>query len=308
MIMNQIPDDRFLRLPVMRQSFQYSSMKFPLSALTVGAGHSVETSTAYRCDNESDVKSKNPIAHLSYGVWQYTLAGRGRIDFKTGSKDLLPGSLMIVSTPGPHIYYLPKDSDSWEFVFLIMKGREAIRLTRILELNFGNVLDTKELPGTLALLYDGLNKFLPEGLNDIYDNSHYTYRLFMKFFEEAPGFNGAMEKEGDFLDLIKFLKDNLHQDISVEEMAKKMNLSRTHFTALFSKGMNISPKRWMKEMRLKTAIELLFNGEKSIKEVAALCGFRDENYFCRQFKKRYGLSPGKYKGDELVYSMFNKPL
>jgi AraC-like DNA-binding protein len=36
----------------------------------------------------------------------------------------------------------------------------------------------------------------------------------------------------------------------------------------------------------------------TVKEVAAQCGFYDENYFCRLFRKRFGISPGKYKEKE----------
>jgi AraC-like DNA-binding protein len=299
--MNMIPDPKFSQLPMIRQSFRYSNMKFPLGALTVGAGHNTEISFAYYLNNAMDTGTENPLIHLSYGIWQYTLAGRGRIDFKNGSRDLLPGSLMIVSTPGPHIYYLPKDSDSWEFVFLIMKGREALRLTRILETTLGNVLDTDELSGTISLLHEALDFFLTAGLEDIYINSSYTYRLFMTLFGEAPGFGVSIKNEGRFSDLIQFLLNNLHRNISVEEMAKHMNLSRSHFTRLFSEEMNVTPRKYLEDLRLKTAIELLFDEQFNVKEAASSCGFSDENYFCRLFKKRYGLSPGKYRGDELLY-------
>jgi AraC-like DNA-binding protein len=304
--MTKIPDPEFTQLPMIRQPFRYSNMKFPLSALTVGAGHSIETSSTYYLNNERDTETKNPLMHLSYGIWQYTIAGRGRIDLKTGSRDLLPGSLMIVSTPGPHIYYLPNDSDSWEFVFLIMKGREALRLTRIVETTLGNVLDTGELNETISLLHETLDYFLSIGLEDLYINSCYTYRLFMTLFGEAQGFGVNINNEGRFSALIQFLKDNLHRNISVEEMAKNMNLSRSHFTRLFSEEMNTTPRKYLEDLRLKTAIELLFDEQFNIKKAAASCGFTDDNYFCRLFKKRYGLSPGKYRGDELLYIKLNE--
>jgi len=300
-----MPYPEFAQLPMTRQSFRYSNMKFPLSALTFGAGHSVETSDYY-CDNEWSMKTKNPLIHLSYSVWQFTISGRGRIDLKTGSRDLAPGSLMIVSTPGPHIYYLPKDSESWEFVFLIIKGREALRLTRILETTLGNVIDTRGLSGTVSLLYEALNIFLTSGLDDIYANSSYTYRLFMTLFSEVQGFGASINSEGRFPDLIQFLKYNLHRDISVDEMAKVMNLSRSHFTRIFTEEMNTTPRKFLEDLRLKIAVQRLFDEQLNVNETAASCGFKDNNYFCRLFKKHYGISPGKYRGDELLYTKVNE--
>jgi AraC-like DNA-binding protein len=304
--MNQVPDPKYTQLPLIRQSFPYSSMKFPLSVLTVGAGHSIETSPAYYWDNKPDTSDKNPLIHLSYGIWQYTLAGRGRIELKTGPRDLLPGSLMIVSTPGPHVYYLPNDSESWEFVFLIMKGREALRLTRILEMTLGNVFDTGELSETISLLYQALDFFLTNGLEDIYINTSYTYRLFTVLFGEVPGFGVDINDGGRFSDLIQYIKDNLYRNITVEEMAKSMNLSESHFIRLFKEKMSITPRKYLEDLRMKTATDLLFSEQTSIKEVAATCGFYDENYFCRLFKKRYGLSPGRYRGDELLYINYSQ--
>ena len=288
--MNAVPDPRFSRLPVIRLSSRYSSRKFPLHALTVLSGHSVETSAAYYNDGKTTEVS-------SYGVWQYTLAGRGRIDLTTGSRDLPPGSLMVVSVPGPHAYYLPEDSASWEFVFLVMIGREAIRITRMIERQLGNVLDTGNFTETLSLLHEMLDKLFSGEINDPFVNSCYTYRICMSLLGESGDSGGAL-REQPFEGLANFLKDNLHRDISVEEMAGVMNLSRSHFTRLFSGEMGMSPRMYLEDLRLKTAMGLLFKERISVKETAALCGISDVNYFCRLFKKRYGISPGKYKEKE----------
>jgi transcriptional regulator GlxA family with amidase domain len=230
-------------------------------------------------------------------VWQYTISGRGVIDLKDGRHDLLPGSLMIVSVPGPHVYYLPEDSDHWEFVFLVMIGREAIRITRMIERNLGNILSTGDSPGTAALLYEILDKLFSGKIHDPFVNSCYTYRICMTLLEEL-GDTGSALREQPFAELIEFLKDNLRRDISVEEMAEVMHLSRSHFTRIFSEEMGTSPRMYLEDLRLKTAIGLLFDEHISVKETAIRCGIYDVNYFCRIFRKRYGISPGKYKERE----------
>ncbi|MDR0706573.1 MAG: helix-turn-helix transcriptional regulator [Treponema sp.] len=286
-----LPDSNFSRLPIVSLSSRYSSRKFPLHALTVLSGHSNETSIAYYNDGKTkDVPS--------YGVWQYTLAGRGRIDLKDGAHDLLPGSLMIVSVPGPHVYCLPEDSSSWEFVFLVMIGREAIRITKMIERHLGNALETDRTKRTLSLLYEMLDKLFSGEINDPFINSCYTYRLCMMLLEELSDTGGAL-REQPFEELIRFLKENLRRNISVEEMAEVMRLSRAHFTRLFSREMGMSPRMYLEDLRLKTAMELLFKEQVSVKETASLCGIYDVNYFCRLFRKRYGISPGKYREKDI---------
>jgi AraC-like DNA-binding protein len=219
------------------------------------------------------------------------------IDLKDGRYDLSPDSLMIVSVPGPHVYYLPEDSDHWEFVFLVMIGREAIRITRMIEQNIGNIVSTVTTPGTTALLYEILDKLFSGEIHDPFINSCYTYRLCMMFLGEAGDRQDAGGKRL-FEGLAAFLKDNLYRDISVEEMAEFMGLSRSHFSRLFSGEMGMSPRMYLEDLRLKTAMGLLFGENISVKETAIRCGIYDVNYFCRLFRKRYGISPGKYKERE----------
>jgi AraC-like DNA-binding protein len=276
----------FSWLPLTRVVSRYSDRKFPLHTLTVLSGHSRETSPDYYNDG-----MKEPD---SYAVWQYTIAGRGRLDSKEKSQDLLPGSLMVVSVPGPQAYYLPRDSDSWEFVFLVFIGREAIRITRMIEKHIGRVIDSSTVPHTLAMFYDSIEKLFSGEIPDPFKNSEYTYRLCMTLLEETAKIRLTGEKHS-FDMLIKFLKENIFRDISVEEMARIMHLSRSHFTRTFGREMGMSPRLYLEDLRLKTAMDILFREGSSVKEAAIQCGIPDVNYFCRLFKKRYGISPGKYR-------------
>jgi AraC-like DNA-binding protein len=199
------------------------------------------------------------------------------MDLKNGTRDLLPGSLMIVTLPGPVRYYLPEDSSHWEFVFLTMVGREVIRISRIIEKRWGNIIQTEKLPNTLVLLYETLRQL---------------------FFEESVEVQKEEEKTV-FSDLIDFLRHNLHRDIPVSEMADIMRLSRSHFTRLFRHEMGMSPRVYLEDLRLKTAMGILLEENSTVKETAGRCGIGDENYFCRLFKKRYGISPGNFKKKEL---------
>jgi AraC-like DNA-binding protein len=281
----------FSALPLKRQTSRYQNRNFPLHALTVLSGHCRETGAGYY--NDCRLVTGPP-----YAVWQYSLSGRGRIDLKEGSRDLPPGFLMILSVPGPGIYYLPEDSDHWEFVFLVMIGREAVRITRMIEQRLGNTALVEESSKTAGLLYEILTKLFAGEIPDPFVNSLYTYRLCMTFLEET-GKNRQIRHKQSFEDLRIFLKANLYRDIPVEEMAAFMRLSRSHFTRLFTGEMGISPRMYLEDLRLKTAAELLPGKGMTVKETAARCGLYDANYFCRLFKKRFGVSPGKYKAGDL---------
>lgn len=57
----------------------------------------------------------------------------------------------------------------------------------------------------------------------------------------------------------------------------------------------MSPRVFLEDLRLKTALTLLYNEHLSIKETAGRCGFYDANYFCCVFKKRFGVTARSYR-------------
>jgi AraC-like DNA-binding protein len=275
----------FADLPLLKFPTRYSSRKFPLHAMTIMSGHCRETGAEYYNDGRK-------IETASHAAWQFTLSGKGCLELESGRRDLLPGSLMILSIPGPHIYFLPESSDHWEFAFVTLAGRETVRITRMVERRLGNVITADKIPETLSLLYDLLKKLFSGEINNPFVNSAHTYRLCMKFLEETGDGRNSYEKYS-FEGLKIFLKGNLYRDISVEEMAGVMGLSRSYFSSIFSREMGMSPRIYLEELRLKAAVDILFEKGSTIKETAARCGIYDANYFCRLFRKRYGVSPGK---------------
>ena len=52
---------------------------------------------------------------------------------------------------------------------------------------------------------------------------------------------------------------------------------------------------YINDIRLKKSIELLRTNTLNITEIAIKCGFNDANYFSRIFKRKFGVSPLKYK-------------
>ncbi|MDR0669969.1 MAG: AraC family transcriptional regulator [Treponema sp.] len=279
--------DDLAGLPFAQVSSRYSSRKYPLHALTILSGHSRKTDMEYYNNG-----NRRDLSY--YTVWQYTISGRGRIDTANRSQDLLPGSLMIAAVPGDHVYYLPGNSEHWEFVFLVMTGQDAIRAVKTVENYRGNVLDAGEIPRTMKQYREFLPVLFAKKVTSPFDNSSRSYGLCMSLMDETGNTWDSREKQS-FDELLNLIRHNLYRDISVEEMAAAMHLSRSHFTRLFSAAMGQSPRKYLEELRLKTALDILCSENLPVKEAAAQAGIYDVNYFCRIFKKRYGLPPGKYR-------------
>ena len=64
---------------------------------------------------------------------------------------------------------------------------------------------------------------------------------------------------------------------------------------VFKKVTGYSPIDYLLHVRLAKAGELLLKTSIPVSEIASDCGFNDSNYFSRQFRKTYGLSPRDYR-------------
>ncbi|MBQ8040550.1 MAG: helix-turn-helix transcriptional regulator [Lachnospiraceae bacterium] len=62
----------------------------------------------------------------------------------------------------------------------------------------------------------------------------------------------------------------------------------------------MSPKQYLIQLRMNRALELLTKNEISVKEISFACGFTDEKYFSRAFKKRYGYPPSQLKNNMII--------
>lgn len=95
-------------------------------------------------------------------------------------------------------------------------------------------------------------------------------------------------------DVIAYILQNLDQNLSVPEIAERFFVSRDKLNRDFYKYMQISVANFIISSRINTAKILLRRKKKTVREVAALCGFENDVYFYSFFKKRTGMTPKEY--------------
>lgn len=83
--------------------------------------------------------------------------------------------------------------------------------------------------------------------------------------------------------------------ISVKELAKTSGMSEVYFRKQFQRLYGMPPLRYIKQLRLSKAIELLESDMYPIHTVAHMVGYASEYYFCREFKRSTGMSPLQFK-------------
>lgn len=85
------------------------------------------------------------------------------------------------------------------------------------------------------------------------------------------------------------------EDITITFLAKLCGIKEAYFRRTFSVCLNTSPIKYINNLRLARAKELLSQNEYSIETVSEMSGFNNLCYFHRYFKKNVGLTPNEYR-------------
>jgi AraC family transcriptional regulator len=100
---------------------------------------------------------------------------------------------------------------------------------------------------------------------------------------------------------IDYIERNLEREITVQALAERARLSISVFAHSFKKIMGISPYQFIITKRLERAIELLLDRDVNlpISKICQMCGFSSSSAFATRFRQKYGISPAKYRSNNL---------
>ena len=92
-----------------------------------------------------------------------------------------------------------------------------------------------------------------------------------------------------------YVHDHLAETVSLDDLAAVTGLSRFHFARKFRATIGTTPHAFVLQQRVERARTLLERTGTPIPDIAASCGFADQPHLTREFKKRVGVTPGRYR-------------
>ena len=107
------------------------------------------------------------------------------------------------------------------------------------------------------------------------------------------------ESENDLLkQLVGFMKNNLHKNIRITDLADTCNCSSSNIYKLFKHNLNSSPRDFFIHLKMERARKYLTQSNLKVKEIGLRLGYDDQYYFSRIFSKHVGVSPANYRKEE----------
>lgn len=113
-----------------------------------------------------------------------------------------------------------------------------------------------------------------------------------------------VESSDRFADLVAWIPSNLRGDLSVDALARRACLSVRQFARAFKERFSVTPAAFVEEARLTEACRRLAARRSTIESVARSVGYASDDAFRRAFERRFGVSPGHYRGR---FNLVSKP-
>lgn len=235
--------------------------------------------------------------HSGHVIWLNS-RGAEHFEVRNSKKILQPGTISIIE---PFIAHSNKPAEpsarhlrslylNHDFLSTI---EEYVRGYNLGKTELGTtVIDTENVYKAALHLHDSLLN--SQQLINMQEKTLYLFEQFTSFpirqmfeKENARGMPGKMKA------MIEFMRNNLDSDINLADLAAMADCTVFHVIRLFKKRLGMSPHAYLVQLRLEKAKQLL-DANNSIADTAFLSGFSDQSHLTRNFKKRYGIPPGKY--------------
>jgi AraC-like DNA-binding protein len=195
-----------------------------------------------------------------------------------------------------HVYNEYDIFDRFDFPFEVNAGELDVSLVkRLLAINPGIELKHSD-PRTydnFSTLTQNIAKSGQQSFTLGLETSGILNILFSRFLNKATLKQEITDKR--IKKVLRHIRENIDNNLHINDLADICNLHHDHFTRLFKKEMQCTPMQYIIRKKIEKAQLILITDENSIKDIAYALSFDDVAHFHRSFKKVTGMSPIAYK-------------
>lgn len=224
------------------------------------------------------------ITHIIEGTFTFVIGGKAI----TAKK----GDTVFLDCYGPHEYYT---NDFFESIWIHFSGANCREVYNEIVNANGNLIKCNDTEHVKKLLFRIFNGISGENPTAEFNLSLDIYKLFSELLNPIRTNNNNVRYEETVQEIKKYIFENLNTKITVEDLAKEVNMSVPHFYRIFKQQTGFSPYDYVLVSRLNRAKEYLQKTSLSISEIAYEVGFKSESSFIGFFKTNTGISPSKFR-------------
>lgn len=225
----------------------------------------------------------------------YVAEGRGTLQLRDTVYSIEKNTLFFVPPDIPFRYYAD-DKDPWQCFHFYMYGDGAYGIRRLLNLTERAPSCPVKHPSELTDAFSALFCHASQSQETVYNIALSVVARILTT-QACPEGKDPAEETLSLAEKIRKLIELNHADpqFSVNIIPEMLFISHSHMCKQFKEEYGVPPVVYLMNFRLEHAASLCVYREYSVKEICSLSGFRDEYYFMKRFKKKFGMSVLAYK-------------
>ena len=163
-----------------------------------------------------------------------------------------------------------------------------------------NSIDFHEVSGDVQILYEKVPQMDESSLTSWVMETALKINEKLKKARNRASVRLTMEAQ----DIVK--EKYMDPEISLDVVCAVLGVSNSYFSSIFKKEMGKSFISYLTDYRMDVAAELILNTDEKSYIIAERVGYQDANYFSYVFKKKFGVSPSKYRAKHTEKELKNE--
>lgn len=232
----------------------------------------------------------------NYYMLHFILKGQGHY-YLNNKHYKLNENQCFLTEPGTVTLYKAEPTNPWTYTWICFNGDYVPHLLKQSNLNTDNPIINLSCNQTIyEIIKEMLSYHQLTPANECYLQSK-LYLIFAKLHEALQSVYNKVELNNNFYvtKTIEYIEKNTFTNLSVNDIARYLNISRSHLYALFKQELNTSPQQFLTNAKIANARELLSKTKIPIYSVALSCGYKNAFAFSRAFKQVTNISPREYR-------------
>ncbi|OGV62056.1 MAG: hypothetical protein A2283_23545 [Lentisphaerae bacterium RIFOXYA12_FULL_48_11] len=227
----------------------------------------------------------------------YISSGRGWFESKRTPKQRVESGNVIMVFPKIWHRYMPDPKTGWTEHWAGFEGAIPHALTKSKFFSPDNpIIKTGREDLLLDLFTDIVDaiKSNQPALQQVLAGAT-GYILSLLYSAQQSNLEGQKNVAAAIHEAIRLMNGRIESELDLKQLARKLNVSYTWFRRSFLQHTGLSPYQYLLQLRVAKARSLLAGTTMTIQQTAFHAGFESEQYFCRLFKKKTGLTPGEWR-------------
>lgn len=232
----------------------------------------------------------NPKGRLDYYL-MYIVSGEAKV--YNGNEFVIAKEGSVIVFPPNKEYKHSSEHTQISYLWMHFTGSDVLNVLDRYGINIFPTVNTangeNKISNCFQKIFDGFannDKFRDYDLSSLLD------RLLIEIGRSISVEQGEKRL---FKKSIRHINESYGNPIRITELAKMENVSMTTYNFHFKRQMGMSPTQYILTLRMHSAKELLKSSKISVRDISAMVGYDDFNFFTKVFKKYTGQSPSAYR-------------